>query len=233
MVDDLLRLSILCLFCDGLDRIAYRIALTAARHDEPDGNNGDDDGTDSYQIHGVSLGGAVGERKWSPCVQKVSPHPVVSCEVRDVGVQGGAEHPQFEENPCRMAIFAKDTADGTPRAGGGKSQEPEGSSFLGPKAIVEGTISGTENVLVEGTVKGTVNLEADLRIGVRGRVEAKVHARTVFIEGTLIGDVSADRKVELVSTARVDGNIKAPKIVVAEGARFRGAVDMGSEPPVI
>ena len=131
----------------------------------------------------------------------------------------------------RSKLRSLEFTEGTPRAGGARSQEPEGSSFLGPKAVIEGTISGTENVLVEGTVKGTVNLESDLRIGVRGRVEANVHARTVFIEGTLIGDVSADRKVELVSTARVDGNIKAPKIVVAEGARFRGAVDMGSEPP--
>ena len=45
------------------------------------------------------------------------------------------------------------------------------------------------------------------------------------------GDVSADEKVELVASATVDGNIKAPKIVVAEGARFRGSVDMGSPKP--
>ena len=56
-------------------------------------------------------------------------------------------------------------------------------------------------------------------------------ARNVIIEGKLLGDVSADDRVELVASASVDGNIKAPKIIVAEGARFRGAVDMGSARP--
>ena len=51
------------------------------------------------------------------------------------------------------------------------------------------------------------------------------------VEGNLTGDISADDKVELVASATVDGNIKAPKIVVAEGARFRGSVDMGSAKP--
>ena len=53
---------------------------------------------------------------------------------------------------------------------------------------------------------------------------------TSSIEGKLNGDISADERVELVASATVDGNIKAPKIVVAEGAKFRGSVDMGSTP---
>ena len=65
----------------------------------------------------------------------------------------------------------------------------------------------------------------------KARVEATVHAKNVTVEGKLTGDVSADDRVELVASATVDGNIKAPKIVVAEGARFRGAVDMGSARP--
>ncbi len=86
-------------------------------------------------------------------------------------------------------------------------------------------------VLIEGHVKGAINLSGDLRIGTQARVEAKVHARNVTVEGRLNGDVSADDRVELVASSTVDGNIKAPKIVVAEGARFRGNVDMGSAKP--
>ena len=56
-------------------------------------------------------------------------------------------------------------------------------------------------------------------------------ARNVTVEGKLTGDVSADERVELVAGSAVDGNIKAPKIIVAEGARFRGSVDMGSSRP--
>lgn len=92
-------------------------------------------------------------------------------------------------------------------------------------------MTGSEPILIEGTVRGKINLTADLRVGTKARVEATVHARNVTVEGKLTGDVSADDRVELVASATVDGNIKAPKIVVAEGAKFRGSVDMGSRVP--
>jgi cytoskeletal protein CcmA (bactofilin family) len=106
-------------------------------------------------------------------------------------------------------------------------------TFFGPKASIEGTVTGSEPVMIEGHVKGTINLSGELRIGTQARVEAKVHARNVTIEGKVNGDISADERVELVASASVDGNIKAPKIVVAEGARFRGNVDMGSAKPTL
>ena len=96
---------------------------------------------------------------------------------------------------------------------------------------IEGTITGSEPIVIEGTVRGNINLSADLRVGTKARVEATVHARNVTVEGKLTGDISADDRVELVASATVDGNIKAPKIVVAEGAKFRGSVDMGSRVP--
>jgi cytoskeletal protein CcmA (bactofilin family) len=80
-------------------------------------------------------------------------------------------------------------------------------------------------------VRGKINLSGELRIGTKARIEATVHAKNVTVEGKLTGDVSAEDRVELVASATVDGNIKAPKIVVAEGARFRGSVDMGSAKP--
>jgi len=108
---------------------------------------------------------------------------------------------------------------------------PPGGTFIGPNITVEGTVSGSEPMVVEGTVRGQINIAADLLIGTKARVEATVHARNVTVEGKLNGDISADDRVELVATATVDGNIKAPKIIVAEGAKFRGSVDMGSRVP--
>ena len=110
---------------------------------------------------------------------------------------------------------------------GNDSQPAFSGTFLGPNVTIEGTISGNEAVLIEGTVRGKIQLSSDLRIGTKARVEAQVHAKNVTVEGRLNGDVSADDRVELVASATVDGNIKAPKIVVAEGAKFRGSVDMG------
>jgi cytoskeletal protein CcmA (bactofilin family) len=128
-----------------------------------------------------------------------------------------------------MALFS--TKEPTPQPRGTDSQPSSGSTFIGTNLTIDGTVSGSEPVLIEGTVRGKINLSGDLRIGTKGRVEATVHAKNVTIEGKLTGDVSADDKVELVASATVDGNIKAPKIVVTEGAKFRGSVDMGSAKP--
>jgi cytoskeletal protein CcmA (bactofilin family) len=98
-------------------------------------------------------------------------------------------------------------------------------------ATVDGNIKAPKIVVAEGTIRGKVNLTSDLRIGTKGRVEATVHARSIVVEGQVQGDVSADDRVELVAGSSVEGNIKAPKIVVAEGAKFRGNVDMGGSPP--
>lgn len=103
--------------------------------------------------------------------------------------------------------------------------------MIGPNITIDGTVTGTEPMVVEGTIKGRIDLTGDLRVGVKGRVEAEVHARNVMVEGTVTGNISADDRLELVATSKVEGNLKAPKIVVAEGAQFRGSVDMGVPRP--
>ena len=132
-----------------------------------------------------------------------------------------------------MALFTKETPPPRPQPRSSDSQTPFDGTLIGPNVTVEGTLTGTEPVLIEGSVKGRINLQADLRVGTQARVEATVHARNVTVEGRVAGDVSADDRVELVATASVDGNLKAPKIIVAEGARFRGNVDMGSTKPSV
>jgi cytoskeletal protein CcmA (bactofilin family) len=128
-----------------------------------------------------------------------------------------------------MALFSSKETIPQPR--GAEPQFAHTGTFFGPNVTIDGTVSGSEPVLIEGTVRGKINLSGELRIGTKARVEATVHAKNVTVEGKLTGDISADDRVELVATATVDGNIKAPKIVVAEGARFRGSVDMGSAKP--
>ncbi|HEV2722828.1 MAG TPA: polymer-forming cytoskeletal protein [Thermoanaerobaculia bacterium] len=135
---------------------------------------------------------------------------------------------------ARMALFSsKETATipARPSPRPGEPQPVFNGTYFGPNVVIDGTVSGSEPVVVEGTIKGRINVTNDLRIGTKARIEATVHAKNVTVEGKLTGDVSADERVELVASATVDGNIKAPKIIVAEGARFRGAVDMGSARP--
>lgn len=131
----------------------------------------------------------------------------------------------------RMAIFAKETP--APKAPQMKSDGPSGPriSVIGPGLHFEGTIRGQADLLIDGSVKGNIDLQADLRIGESARIEATVHARNIVVEGHVVGDLSADVRVELVASAEVEGNVRSPKIIVAEGASFRGTVDMGSSRP--
>jgi cytoskeletal protein CcmA (bactofilin family) len=120
----------------------------------------------------------------------------------------------------QMALFSKETPP--PRSQTRTDGAPVPSvTFFGPDVVFDGQLTGNEPVAIEGTVRGSINLSADLVVGPRARVEATVHAKTVIVEGKLTGDISADDRVELVASASVDGNIKAPKIIVAEGAKFR------------
>lgn len=130
-----------------------------------------------------------------------------------------------------MALFSKEPtpAQAVPRMNA--PQTLGGSTFVGTNITIDGTVTGSEPMVVEGLVRGKVNISSDLRLGTRARVEAEVHARNVTVEGKVTGNISADERLELISTAVVEGNLKAPKIVVAEGAKFRGSVDMGAPRP--
>jgi cytoskeletal protein CcmA (bactofilin family) len=97
---------------------------------------------------------------------------------------------------------------------------------IGPRVQLKGELSGAEAVVVEGSVEGTVKLTAELRVAPAGRVKADVTANTVVIAGELVGDCHASERVVIEASGRLTGNIKAPRIVIAEGATFRGTSDM-------
>lgn len=91
---------------------------------------------------------------------------------------------------------------------------------------IDGEISGTEPVVVEGTVKGKINLEANVTIKEGGVVEADVDTTQVFISGQMTGNVKAQDRVEISTSGRVVGDITSPRISIADGAGFKGHIDM-------
>ncbi len=97
---------------------------------------------------------------------------------------------------------------------------------IGPKTVVKGDITGDENVLVEGTVEGTIRISRDLRVGPGGRVKATVNAQSVVVAGEITGDCQAAQRVHIEATGRLTGNIRAPRVVIVEGATFKGNSDM-------
>lgn len=97
---------------------------------------------------------------------------------------------------------------------------------IGPKTRVNGEITGDEDVLVDGHVEGQIRISRDLRVGAGGSVKATVEAQSVVVSGELTGDCNVKGRVEIQSTGRLIGNIRAPKVVIAEGALFKGTSDM-------
>ena len=103
-----------------------------------------------------------------------------------------------------------------------------GPCVIGSKVQLKGELHGAEAVLVEGTIEGSIRLTAELRVAPGGTAKADVSANTVVVAGEVIGDCHATERVVLESTGRLTGNIRAPRIVIAEGASFRGTSDMSA-----
>ncbi len=94
---------------------------------------------------------------------------------------------------------------------------------------IDGEISGNEPVLVEGTVKGKIALDATVTVAQQGIVEADVETTEVQISGALTGNIVARERVEITSEGKVVGDVKAPRILIADGAGFKGHIDMDVE----
>ena len=101
-----------------------------------------------------------------------------------------------------------------------------GPCVVGAKTTIKGEISGDEDILVEGVVEGQIHITKDLRIGPGGVVKAKVEAQSVVVSGQLVGDCQATHRVEIQASGKLMGNIRAPRVVIAEGASFKGNSDM-------
>ncbi len=101
---------------------------------------------------------------------------------------------------------------------------------IGRSITIKGEVSGDEDLLIQGRVDGSVALRQHLvTVGAEGEVKASISGRVVTVEGRVEGDVSAQEQIILRSSAWVEGNIAAPRVVLEDGARFRGGVDMGEQ----
>src|SRR3954452_1423313 len=98
---------------------------------------------------------------------------------------------------------------------------------IGKSVVIKGELNGSEDLTIEGHVEGTIQLkEHVLTIGPNGRIKAQVFAKSVIVLGEVTGNVTASEKVDIRDNGSVDGDIISPRIAIAEGAHFRGSVDM-------
>ncbi len=98
---------------------------------------------------------------------------------------------------------------------------------IGKSVVIKGELNGSEDLTIEGHVEGTIQLRDHvLTIGPNGRIKAQVFAKSVIVLGEVTGNVTASDKVDIRDNGSVDGDIVSPRVAIAEGAHFRGAVDM-------
>ena len=133
---------------------------------------------------------------------------------------------QPDAKPAEPAAPGRPAPPPPPPGAPATASRTAGTCVIGPKTTVKGEIIGDEDVLVEGNVEGQIRVTRDLRVSPGGVVKATVEAQSLIVSGEIVGDCQASARVEIQASGRLTGNIRAPKIVIAEGAMFRGNSDM-------
>ncbi len=100
------------------------------------------------------------------------------------------------------------------------------ATVIGQGIIIEGEISSDEAVVVAGTVRGKLTVDGTLTIESGAVVEADVSAASLSVGGAVTGNVSASDRVDLLAGGRLIGDVRASRMTIADGAVFKGNVDM-------
>jgi cytoskeletal protein CcmA (bactofilin family) len=104
------------------------------------------------------------------------------------------------------------------------------TAWIGGSVLVKGDVVSSEDLTIDGQVQGTIELgDYSLTVGAGASVIADLAAKNVVISGQVKGDIVGSARVELKSSARVEGDISAPKFVMEEGATLSGKVDTGTK----
>ena len=103
----------------------------------------------------------------------------------------------------------------------------EGSTIIGESILINGNLNGDEDLTVRGRVEGTLTLTKTLVVEPTGVVKAEVQVKNCIISGAVVGNVTATESVEITKEGRMVGDISAPRVIIVDGATFRGRIDMG------
>ena len=142
--------------------------------------------------------------------------------------------------PAQPAVATNDAAAAAPAAATQagrpdlqqtmKSQNSRDVVNIGKSVVIKGELNGSEDLTIEGHVEGKIELRDHvLTIGPNGKIKAEVFAKSVVVLGEVIGNVSATEKVDIRENGSVEGDITSPRVAIAEGAHFRGSVDMAQK----
>src|SRR5271155_1036700 len=108
---------------------------------------------------------------------------------------------------------------------------PGGNTVIGPSILISGKLTGDEDLTVRGRVEGELALTRTLIVEPSGVVKANVSVKNAVVSGVVVGNISATESVELTRDGRMVGDIRSPRVIIVDGASFRGRVDMGELAP--
>ena len=130
-----------------------------------------------------------------------------------------------EGYPAPAASPAVQPAAGGTRGFFGRGEDAMAN--IGKSITIKGDLTGSEDIVVEGTVEGKVDFpQNQLTIGANGTAKAEVTAKTIVVIGRVTGNVHGTERVEIQATGVVEGDVSAPRLVVAEGAVLNGSIHM-------
>ncbi len=101
------------------------------------------------------------------------------------------------------------------------------ATILGPTLEIEGEIEGDEDLVIQGRIQGKIVSKKDLTVDNSGKVEASITTKNLAVSGMLVGNVVASERVEVRKEGKMIGDIKAPRVIIADGAKFKGNIEMG------
>jgi cytoskeletal protein CcmA (bactofilin family) len=109
---------------------------------------------------------------------------------------------------------------------------PTECALIGSTLLIKGDLSGDEDLLIEGRVEGKIELaKHNVTIGKNGRVKADVYGKVITIEGEVHGNLFGEDQLVLRQSSTVRGNMVAPRVILEDGADFKGSIDMSPKAP--
>ncbi len=104
----------------------------------------------------------------------------------------------------------------------------EDSTVIGPSILISGKLSGDEDLTIRGRVEGEISLNRTLNVDQSGIVKANVSVRSAIVSGVVVGNITASESVEIARDGRMVGDIHSPRVILVDGASFKGRIEMGN-----
>src|SRR5262247_2233416 len=145
-----------------------------------------------------------------------SPAQAPAVPVQTPSYSAQAQTPSYSSTPSGGDQTQKET---------GPMQEEKAS--IGKSIVINGELSGSEDLTIEGRVDGKIELRDHvLTVGSNGRIKATVSAKAIVVLGQVTGNLNATEKVDIKETGSVEGDVVAPRVAIADGSHFKGSIDM-------